>query len=212
MKKFLLSILLTLSLMGCASSRFSEFTTGKLIILKDNPEAVICTKHNAKGQKTAILSLKKGDTVNYSGRFETRDAWKGIPSYFYKIENNSKYYFLDEKSGICIDRMDKGMLSLWAKFPKEKESEIWSLAISFVMSNTDMKIQTQTDMILQTFNPSKIGQRGWTLNKIIKGNQVEIVARCSVHSDFGGDGYDQVKRLYYYLNTGRIESPNFFID
>lgn len=207
MKKINLLILAGITvLVSCASLTTNYWAeTGRCIVLKTNPSVLIAID-NKKSETKEILTLKIGDTLKYMGLLKKINFGKSA-TYSYLINIDGKNYFIEDEDVYSIERGAIRSKLYNAEFPKEKADEYWSKAIAFVMDNSEMKIQTQTDYLLQTFNPLKENQRGWTLQKIINGDKVEIKAVCNVKiGSYSFDSGRQEKRLNWYLNTGEKKS------
>jgi hypothetical protein len=61
---------------------------------------------------------------------------------------------------------------------KEKGEETWSRINAFVSKYSSMKIQTASEYILETYNPTYIYQFGYSANRNVKGNEIEFTVSC----------------------------------
>jgi len=96
---------------------------------------------------------------------------------------------------------------------KERSDEVWSLVNSFIANYSSMKVQTASDYIISTYNPSDVIHYGYSATRAIKAEGIEIVVMC-----FSG-GLSQVKKipeqnariLALYLQTGELR-PEFIVQ
>lgn len=90
---------------------------------------------------------------------------------------------------------------------KEKAEEAWSRINGFIGQYSSMKIQTASQYIIQTYNPSDTIHYGYLANRAQKGDEYEFLVFC-----FSGGGFGGVKKipnqnahiLAHYALTGEI--------
>jgi hypothetical protein len=88
--------------------------------------------------------------------------------------------------------------------PKDKSDEIWGRINAFIGKYSSMKIQTASNYIIETFNPSNLLEFGYSANRAPKGDDVEFTVSC-----FTGVGSKNIPTqnahlLAYYALTGKI--------
>jgi hypothetical protein len=159
--------------------------------------------------------LKYSDTVDYTAVVKYINY--GNPTIrYYKIHYNNKDWLIKDARDFEYQKMYE--IATVNIFPKEKEEEIWSKTIDYVMNNSDSKIQLQTEYIIQTYAPSKVGQKGWSIVKIMSDHIITLKITCIIKTskDEEEDGdvsnlerYEEL-RLLYYLHTGNKLYQNVF--
>lgn len=117
------------------------------------------------------------------------------------------------KKGITPDEED--YLSKVNEFPTEftiEENDIdnaWGRAQSWIGKYSSMKVQTVTDFIIQTYNPSS-DNYGYYIVKTPVNNDFEINVSCSKANIFTPKKYAETNAriLSYYIKTGEC-MPQF---
>lgn len=97
--------------------------------------------------------------------------------------------------------------------PKERSDEVWSLVNAFIANYSSMKVQTASDYIISTYNPTDVLHYGYSATRAIKAEGIEITVMC-----FSG-GLSHAKRipeqnarvLALYLQTGELR-PEFIVQ
>ena len=93
--------------------------------------------------------------------------------------------------------------------PKDKSDETWGRVNSFIAKYSSMKIQTASDYIVQTYNPTDTIHFGYQANRAPRGDEVEFTVTCYSGGLFGGSKNipDQNSHLLaYYALTGKAIS------
>jgi hypothetical protein len=104
--------------------------------------------------------------------------------------------------------LEKAMATpLTFSITKEKAEEAWGRINGFIGQYSSMKIQTASQYIIQTYNPSDTIHYGYSANRAQKGDEYEFSVSC-----FSGGGFGGVKKipnqnahiLAHYALTGEI--------
>lgn len=94
--------------------------------------------------------------------------------------------------------------------PKAEEEVTWGRIQSFIGKYSSMKIQTASDYIIETYNPSSGDMDyGYSAVRTPMGDEVEFTVRCVCGNMFAGKSAAQNARvLAYYAKTGEL-NPAF---
>ena len=89
--------------------------------------------------------------------------------------------------------------------PKDKSDEAWGRVNSFIARYSTMKIQTASDYIIQTYNPTdKFNAYGYTANRMTKGDAVEISVDCVYVESYQKQAIRNAHLLAHYAATGEL--------
>lgn len=93
--------------------------------------------------------------------------------------------------------------------PKVEADDAWGRAQSFIGRFSSMKLQTVTDFVIQTYNPSDI-KFGYYVTKTPMGDEIQITVQCITEGLFSGvDAKRNAHILAYYIKTGELCNPKF---
>lgn len=196
---YVLAIVFTLTSCSVFTAQYKA-NTGKAVVAKSNPD---------------MYEYKDGKVGDIIGKY--------IKSAPFEVDFSGAFYMLgavepkymvisDEGKTFCLmypDIMPKMMYEVSIQSPNfsvpiEKEREVWSRAVSYVNQKSDMKIQTQTDFMLETFNPLTAGKKGFRITKTVTDKEASF--NVDVFGDLGVfSGELQVKeaqKCAYYMRTG----------
>lgn len=125
-------------------------------------------------QNPQTITVKRGDTVmtvSYvSGERKTPLAIK----LYYELTDGR---FVESKDLMSLDRWECVGSRYTAKVPRSQSEEAWSRATVWVNKNADLRIQTASDNLIDTYNP--IGkdaflQKGYTITRRVTADWVYI--------------------------------------
>jgi len=93
---------------------------------------------------------------------------------------------------------------------KDDSEETWGRIQSFVGKYSSMKLQTATDFVLQTYNPTgSVPRYGYTATKTPMGDEVEFQVDCTYCNMFTRkEAIQNAHILAYYALTGEV-NPRF---
>jgi hypothetical protein len=85
----------------------------------------------------------------------------------------------------------------------------WGRAQSFIGRFSSMKLQTATDYVIQTYNPSSSGVAyGYHVTKTPLGKSTQFNVTCNTGNLFAmGDALSNAHILAYYMSTGELANP-----
>ena len=85
----------------------------------------------------------------------------------------------------------------------------WGRAQSFIGRFSSMKLQTATDYVIQTYNPSSSGvSYGYYVTKTPLGGSTQFNVTCNTGNLFAmADAQSNAHILAYYMNTGELVNP-----
>lgn len=93
--------------------------------------------------------------------------------------------------------------------PKIEADDAWGRAQSFIGRFSSMKLQTVTDFVIQTYNPSDI-KFGYYVTKTPMDDDIQITVQCITEGWFSGDDARRNAHiLAYYMKTGELPNPKF---
>lgn len=200
MKKYLLICLLAM-MTGCAGPKYYPYhLTMKRFVIQDNVIA-----HNVKGETgfvkdTVLLALKRGDSLSTTGYLIT--MWP-VESYELAELRGRKYYIkYDDLGGKC--KLQFKDISDELIVPKEKAETAWARAVVFVNKNSGMKMQTQSDYVIQTYTPfGNTTRYGYTVTKEPDNDKVKFKVEVSSNGLYDYDKIDMLeKQCIYYMMYG----------
>lgn len=144
------------------------------------------------GQEYTLKTIKGkvGDSLLYFASYDNFNLWTGQKKEAYLVYLNLQ----DSDMGVgakydsvwCFapsvlesyyhDLYNNGMK---IKVHKDKSDEAWSRTMNFITRNSDMKVQTSSDYLIDTFNPivTKKGEKtpcGYTANRFNLGDTTTI--------------------------------------
>lgn len=110
---------------------------------------------------------------------------------------------------------EQAFLSKAKAFPLEftvsnEEAEMaWGRAQSFIGRFSSMKLQTATDYVIQTYNPSASGVAyGYYVTKTPLGESTQFNVQCNTGNIFAmADAESNAHILAYYMSTGELVNP-----
>lgn len=89
---------------------------------------------------------------------------------------------------------------------KEQADEVWARGQGFIGKYSGMKIQVATDSHIGTYNPtSSHSYYGYSLNKMLIGDEVEFQVICTQSTNLGTSGQVAMRNaqiLAYFMKTG----------
>lgn len=196
---FYMPFLLAFIVVGCGSGKLVK---SQIALVANTKEAELFAYEKASGSKGSALrkaSFRIGD--KYLGAGLLTDAI-GLQWYLLPVISDTVFVrrgdFLTEKMYTLQSQ------PLRFAVPKSKDSEVWSRASYFVTKYSDMKIQSQTDFLLQTYNPTEQYKIGFSITRQIRGEQVEFEVRVLGSSLF----FVWIdKRCSYYMQNGEEIIP-----
>lgn len=93
--------------------------------------------------------------------------------------------------------------------PNSDAEMAWGRAQSFIGRFSSMKLQTVTDYVIQTYNPSSSGVAyGYYVTKTPLGDSMQFVVQCNTGNLFAmRDAVNNAHVLAYYMKTGELVNP-----
>ncbi len=202
MWKYLITLGL-LSLLGCSSwfNYISHITPEKGIIIKDS--AVIYKFENgAVGDKIGILNKKIGDTILIIGYKYTDD--KRV----YSCIHDNDTIFASIKDIIDYDDYLITLMPTKFRVPKDADTLVWSRAKQYIDINTALKIDTETDILIETYLPFEQMHTGFRITRVPIGNEVEFEVKTKLKVSLFGSNKEEkeierAKKCAYYMKYGK---------
>ena len=125
------------------------------------------------------------------------------------MANTTKAEYISEiwRHLYSLDAETRTMLSSPLRFSviKDKTAEPWDRAKKFVKRFNSMKIQTDTDVMLETYDPVNKMDFGYSVAKIAMGHDVQFIVKCNSPSQIE-KAYRNAHVLAYYMATGKLVS------
>lgn len=208
MKNLLLyGIAIMLLLSGCTTWNYKAIKL-EGIVLWDKVELY---ERNATGTIGAITSYtmegRKNSYIDILGILRKKEIAVDDPLYVL-IEYNEKEYFAPIHQVAPVEYRRMATIKIdELRIPKEKDAEHWSRAIYYVNKHSSMKIQTQTEYMISTFNPITIGQKGFNISKRIEDAEVIYSIEVPVRGpNVVFNSIRDAKRCGYYILYGKAYS------
>lgn len=207
-----------LLLVGCSSIptiyRTSQYSKSYAIV---NHSSIEYVPHSMfmTGQEytTKTIKAKRGDTLQYFATYDNFNYWTGqkkeaLLVYLNLQESDlgvgSKYdsvwcFAPSVLESYYHDLYNNGMK---IKVNKDKSEEAWGRTMNFITRNSDMKIQTSSDYLIDTFNPIalKKGEKvpcGFTANRFNLGDTTTITIEAK-----GTCGSEYLRRAHKFIKYG----------
>ena len=202
MKKFF-TLVLAFCVSACAiytlPNKVSRYNS-KVIAAKSNMPLYqyVPADSSISENPVSIASYKSGDTINAVGSA----TYKGKMYNLFLVNGDTVAALRDDTpttQRYAIDRQSPKFT-----LAKTQDMEAWSRAVSWVNQYSDMKIQTQGDLLIQTYNPIGNGVKyGYTVSKVFIGDNVEYTVECMCNNPyFYSTARQNEKELAYYIRTG----------
>jgi hypothetical protein len=140
--------------------------------------------------------FKIGDTLRYNSFWLPQVVNVGAQKY-YVLKKNENLYLIHEDN--IMDYIDYQLQNIppRIKIPKEKDKELWSKALNYIIEHSSMRIQTQTDLLIETYNTYEDDQTGYQISKMLDGNDIYY----TIHGK-GDNSVVNAKKMAYYLING----------
>lgn len=140
-------------------------------------------------------AVKVGDSFEAYAFVSGSNAMGGDFTMMYlTVENGDSIWvsgkrIVDEDEWECLGNGGK------VTIPKSEGDDAWGRATVFVNKHSDMKIQVASDNIIDTYNPTKPGYRGYTITRRSSGDNVIIEIEVKGSSALHGqcDAYEYIK-------------------
>lgn len=197
MKSLLPLILCALLLItGCSSGTLFRGER-RVVVTSTNPTLYRFGADGSVGDPLGTLSRSVGDTLPAFGRLVGGAFSK---SYYVLAEKSDTMYVTD---GDVLSLDDHALLRQLTKFrlPKAQDPLAWGRATQYVVKHSDMKIQTASDNLIQTYNPIDGAKIGFTITRVPLGDEVEYEVAC-VSPNMFVDTRGKARRLAYFMVTG----------
>jgi hypothetical protein len=176
---------------------------GKGVIIKNN--AITYEYLNGKiGDQKGILKGKLGDTVNLLGyRFR-------IPGPFvYSLIENKDTIFVSKEDVISLKDYKIRLMPTTFKISKDQDEIVWGRANKYVATHADLKIQIQTNFLIETYSPFKDGQLSYKITRQPLGNEVEfeVSAFKGIYNYYSKDvstisSYEDAQKCAFFMMYG----------
>lgn len=156
-------------------------------------------KNGDLGEKKGYLKWKKGDTVNLIGyrnntyglSYNEIEKWKFMNAMI--VDNDTIYVHSYDVADLL------SLINTKFTVPKDKDEIVWARANKYVSDYSDLKIQTQTDFLVETYNPigeNKYTQTAFKITRQPLGDTVEYEV---ISNRVGWD-----KKCAYYMFYGEL--------
>lgn len=166
---------------------------------RSHPAAYQYSPDGEIGDSIGYLELMIGDSIP---TFGARDQRSQVGTYHYIALKGSDTVYVAE--GQVYDEYDYLVSKQSPKFrlPKSQDPTAWGRATQWVIERSNMKIQTTSENLIQTFNPEKGWHIGFTITRIPMGDEVEYDVKV-VSNNYGDASYRSQQRCAFYMVTGR---------
>jgi len=184
---------------GCSPQYIEK--SGKGVITKDNPTKY---KYNKRGVFTKGGKYNKPKTTEFDYIAEIRNYGAEVPLYLVFKENDEMFYLKYPEAMTKYDYL-VSIQSTSFSVPLEKANECWYRAISYVISHSHMNIDLQTDLIIQTYSPTKVGQKGFVITKFTYDQEVKFNVAALGNDGNNGliwNSFREAQKCAYFMING----------
>ena len=193
---YVLFLLLTaIGTWGCSSFGASFFSYSEKLYIEESNIPVYERKgEKGVGDVIGHTTFSRGDTIQHFGTRLSAMSTK----HCYLIIYEGDSVWVKEEDGVIplydhIVRMQPDQFRLH----KDKDEEAWGRAMRFITIHSDMKVQTTSDLLIETYNPIDNYDRGFRVSRLPVGDSVEYVCTCL---GLNCDSYE--KQMALYMSTG----------
>jgi hypothetical protein len=172
-----LILLITVLFSGCSYGVYFHNEPQRIIADVDNPQMYEFIDTTEIGDSVGLYNAKKGDTLQSESFIYSIDL---AGSHYYYITDSGNKKITLRTPEVLTEKEHYGKYGVNYFFiPIEKDKEVWSEVIQYVIDNSTMKLQLQTDYVIDTYNPGAYGI-GFRVVKIYleKSIKIEINKFC----------------------------------
>lgn len=194
--RIVFATVLALIVSGCATSLKRTNLTASPKYLR-GVQVKVFENQGGMPNKEAVLTLmpKRGDSVRVVAMAAGGNAMGTAYDFFYLGYNGTDTLWYDNKDLLELGELECENRGGIVRVSKDKSDEAWSRAVSYVNKYSDMKIQTTSDYIIDTYNPTSATKRGYTITKVHGGDSttIEIEVKGYPGSKDKCDAYNYIK-------------------
>lgn len=183
---------------GCSpysSFRSDVIKRGSKLKAKDGVIRLYSNTKEGVGKLVDSMSLNKGEELQgvayqlYSSRF------------FHKVFIKNDTFWVCPPTVLTEEAFELVNMKLFSSVDVKKDDAeaAWSRTTVWINKNSDMKVQIATDALIDTYNPTKMFDYGFTATKQITEKGVKIELECK-----GGRDCFVMKQIgLYFILTGK---------
>jgi len=173
------------------------------IILIGAMLAVVCGCAGVPVKRTELEAMSESQLISQLNRAELiEDSYVG-----WNMANTTKKEYLNDiwRRLFKLDSETREVLSSPLDYivPKDKSAEPWERAKKFITRFSPMKLQVDTEVMLQTHDPINKADFGYSVAKIAMGHDVRFIIKCNSPQQNGKAGRN-ARVLAYYMQTSRL--------
>jgi len=195
-----------LTLHGCAFPLFRSSIieqSKQVVATRDNIPFYSNTQRGV-GDSLGVMQNKRGDTISTM-------ASMIYGTWHLQCLNGKDTVWVKNGDVSTIPVLEATKLGLYStvKVPKSKADEAWSRAVVWVNKNSDMKVQTSSDNLIDTYNPITAGKYGFTATRMVIGDTCTIELECKYKAYqyvYGNNCLAYTRSGLYFILTGIDES------
>lgn len=202
MKAFVFVFVAVLILSGCGSATLVKYGYSRIFVGKlSNAESHIVNSDSTVGALGPSF-IQRGARYKVLGELSS-----GLgPKYMLMVHESKSYYVkASDLQTLCQFQVD----SLGSTFylPKEKGEIAWGRAVTYVLKHSDMKIQTQTEYVIDTYNPTiikdRVARSFLVTKEAVEGGGMKFKVQCNTNNPFdAGTASGLERECSYYMVFG----------
>lgn len=148
------------------------------------------------GDSSKYVKVNRADsTLVYAGAFGV--ATFGRYRHFNKILIHDDSTWVDSDDMIFSEEREYLMSGGVVRLPVAQSDEAWGRAMKWVIDKSDVRVQTSSEYLIDTYNPVTQGSCGYLFTKRVQGGEVLIELAAK-----GGCNY-MLSSAYTYIKYGR---------
>lgn len=149
-------------------------------------------------QPRDTISVKRGDSLSvYAMAYGANAMGGNWTSRYLTYQGNDSVWINSDWIASAFELECQDNLGI-VTVPKSESDDAWGRATVYVNKHTDMRIQVASDNIIDTYNPTKTTDRGYTITRRTSGDKAIIEIEVKGYAGV----YDRCD-AYRYIKYGK---------
>lgn len=170
-----------------------------LISLVDNPTEYGEEDSRVPKNNLLRLNVMAGDTVN-SIAYAEPTHWESWVKYtmYYKINYDGKVIKVSPDDFTTAKNYKFATQPTTVRVSVQYDQTVWSRSVHYIQKHSDMKIQLQSDILIETYNPTSLFKIGYSINKVKYSDYYEYTINALKYNSKCAACLE-AKKLAYYI-------------
>jgi hypothetical protein len=168
-----------------------------VVVAKPSPPLFRYEKSGDIGGQIGTLQAAPGDTLSSCGKH----VGGAFSKSYYLLTNDPDTVWVTDGDVLSLDDYAFSLQLTKFRLPKDQDPGAWARATQYIVNHSDMKVQTASDNLIQTYNPIDGAKIGFTITRVPMGDYVEYDVVCMSPNMFV-DRVGHARRLAYFMVTG----------